>query len=98
MLKALTHGVPLLCIPLRGDQPDIAARVVHASAGLRLSPTASAFEIRAALQQVLSDPKFRKAARRVASILETENGLQTAVSELESVAAGLGARQYQKGV
>src|SRR5204862_434107 len=39
-MKALACGVPLLTVPLGRDQADIAARVVEAGAGLRLSPSA----------------------------------------------------------
>ena len=28
VMKALTHGIPLVCLPLCGDQPEVAARVV----------------------------------------------------------------------
>ena len=27
-MKALAHGIPLVCLPLCGDQPEVAARVV----------------------------------------------------------------------
>jgi MGT family glycosyltransferase len=36
VLKALTAGVPLVVVPLGRDQPDNAARVVYAGAGIRL--------------------------------------------------------------
>ena len=97
VLKALTYGVPLVCIPLRGDQPDVAARVVHAGAGVRLSPDASVLQIATALQQVLNDPKFREAAQRLAAILKTEDGVQTAIAELQSVASGSTANHFQRG-
>ncbi len=38
--RALSCGVPLVCIPMGRDQLDVAARVVHAGAGVR--PRASA--------------------------------------------------------
>src|SRR5439155_25569671 len=34
LMKALSHGIPLLCMPLVGDQPDNAARVVARGAGV----------------------------------------------------------------
>ena len=37
VMKALTHGVPMVCIPMGRDQNDTAARVVHHGAGVRLS-------------------------------------------------------------
>lgn len=36
VMAALTHGVPLLCIPLKNDQIENAARVVSAGAGRTL--------------------------------------------------------------
>ena len=97
VLKSLMNGVPLVCIPLRGDQADVSARVVHAGAGVRLSANAAVLEIRAAIQQLLNEPKFRKAARRMAAILAFENGVQSAVAELESVAAGSTMSQCKEG-
>jgi hypothetical protein len=41
VIKALAAGVPLVVAPLGRDQPDIAARVVHAEAGLRVRKNAS---------------------------------------------------------
>ena len=79
-------AVPLVCLPLGGDQPDVAARVVHAGAGVRLPRNASFMQIRGALQRVLTEPRFREAAQRMAGILSTEDGAQTAVNELESLA------------
>jgi MGT family glycosyltransferase len=86
VLKALAHGVPLVCLPLGGDQPDVAARVVHAGAGVRLPRNASSMQIRTALQRILTEPSFREAARRMAAILATEDGVRTAVDELKIVA------------
>jgi UDP:flavonoid glycosyltransferase YjiC (YdhE family) len=40
MMKALAHGVPLVCIPLAGDHPHNAARVVACRAWLCLPPDA----------------------------------------------------------
>ena len=61
-MKAIAHGVPLVCIPLVGDQPDNAARVVARGAGVRLRSDASPEQIRDAIQRVLGEPRFR--ARR----------------------------------
>src|ERR1700730_4520662 len=38
--RALTAGVPLVCIPMGRDQHDVAARVVYHGAGVRLRPSA----------------------------------------------------------
>ncbi len=85
LTKALAHGVPLVCIPLAGDQPDNAARVVAHGAGIRLERDATSEQIRAAIQRVLTQPGFGESARRMAGILAKEDGAQTAAEEIESV-------------
>jgi UDP:flavonoid glycosyltransferase YjiC (YdhE family) len=86
--KALAHGVPLLCMPLVGDQPDNAARIVAHGAGLRLSQGASAEQIRASLSEVLGVPGYRAAAQRMGLQIAQATPEITAANELEAVARG----------
>jgi UDP:flavonoid glycosyltransferase YjiC (YdhE family) len=87
LTKALRHGVPLVCLPLVGDQPDNAARIVAHGVGLRLQPDASSGSIRAALARVLEDPRFREAAGRLGAILSSgPPGEMMAADELEAIA------------
>jgi MGT family glycosyltransferase len=86
VMKALAHGVPLVCLPLVGDQPDNAARVVAHGAGIRLERHATSEQIRAAIQRVLTQPGFGESVQRMAGILAKEDGAQTAAEEVESVA------------
>jgi UDP:flavonoid glycosyltransferase YjiC (YdhE family) len=83
--KALAHGVPLVCIPLVGDQADNAARIHALGAGVRLPPDAEPARIRTAIERVLSDRTFRLNAQRIASAIAGEDPVQTAVDEIESV-------------
>jgi MGT family glycosyltransferase len=87
VMKALAHGVPLVCLPLIGDQPGIATRVVHAGAGVCLSRDASPAQICTAIQQVLRESKYRLEAQRLANAMAMEDGVKMAVEELESVAS-----------
>jgi UDP:flavonoid glycosyltransferase YjiC (YdhE family) len=89
VLKALIAGVPLVVVPLGRDQPDNAARVVHAGAGIRLRKSASVSALRAATAQVIEDPRYRSAAGRMANRLAAERDDNLAVDELEHVAAGV---------
>lgn len=86
-IKALAHGVPLVCLPMGRDQFDIAARVAHRGAGVRLDPAASPSAIGAALRQVLDDPSYRNAARRIAGVIAEEIAEDRAVAEIESLVA-----------
>lgn len=84
--KALAHGVPLVCLPLVGDQADNAARVVAREAGVCVQSDATPETIRRALRQVLDEPRFRAGAQRLAAMLAGEDGAETAARELVSVA------------
>ena len=88
VLKALTAGVPLLVVPLGRDQPDNAARVVHAGAGIRLRKQASVSALRTATARVIEDPRYRAAAGRMAGRLAAERDDNLVVDELERIAAG----------
>ena len=86
LAKALTHGVPLLCIPLTGDQPENAARVVARGAGIRIGKESSSAQIRAAIRRLLTEPQFGQNAAAMASMLKSEGvAEQRAAEEIEGV-------------
>jgi UDP:flavonoid glycosyltransferase YjiC (YdhE family) len=72
--------------PRVGDQPDIAARVVHAGAGVCLPQNASSTAIRTAIQGVITEPGFRDGAQRLAKAMAAEDGAKTAADALETLA------------
>ncbi len=66
--KALARGVPLVVVPYAGDQRETAGRLRHTRAGVwlprrALTPTT----VRLAVGRVLADPRFRRAAARLAA-------------------------------
>jgi UDP:flavonoid glycosyltransferase YjiC (YdhE family) len=66
MLGGLVHGVPQVALPRGTDQPENAALLVRAGAGLLVAPEDYAVEsIAAAVAQVTRNPSFRDAAERV---------------------------------
>lgn len=87
LTKTLRHGLPMVCIPLLGDQPDNAARIVARGAGVRLAPDASADAIRAAVQQVIADPSYRAGAVALSNHLKAD-GAGRAADEIEGVVRG----------
>lgn len=86
--RALTHGVPVICQPIGRDQPDVAARVVAAGAGLRLSPKASARQVAHALTRLWTEPTFRHHAREVGDRLRAGADREAYIDELEALARG----------
>jgi MGT family glycosyltransferase len=88
LTKTLRQGVPVICIPLLGDQPDNAARVEAKGAGIRLSPDATVTAIRSAIQEVISQAKYRERAQELSRLI-AEDGTTGAANEIEAVASGL---------
>jgi len=86
--RALAAGVPLVCMPMGRDQLDVAARVTHAGAGLRLRPGSKPAAVRAAVERVISEPGFRASAARLGASITADAAAQRGVSELEALAAG----------
>jgi MGT family glycosyltransferase len=81
VVKALAAGVPLVIAPLGRDQPDNAARVIRAGAGLRVRRTADIATLQRAIGRVLDDHRYRDAARHMAEILAAERDDELVVDE-----------------
>jgi UDP:flavonoid glycosyltransferase YjiC (YdhE family) len=85
VMRALVHGVPLLCLPMGRDQDDNAARVFARGAGLRLRPSARPRRIAAAIRRLLGEPGFRARAERLGRIIADDAAADRGVAELEAI-------------
>ena len=74
VMRALSHGRPMLCLPMGRDQNDNAARVVARGAGLRLAPDAASGAIREVLASLLEDAGFAAAASRLGCVARRRPG------------------------
>lgn len=92
VMRALAHGLPLVCLPMGRDQDDNAARVVAHGAGLRLKRSASPDQIARAVQQVLDQPDYRRQARRLGQLIAQDVAADRAVHELEHIGLVPGMR------
>jgi len=77
---ALADGVPLVCIPDGRDQPDNAARVVEAGAGVRVRKNTPARKLRRVIEHALADPALKRGAAAMAEALGRSDG-KIAISE-----------------
>ncbi|MEO6089629.1 MAG: nucleotide disphospho-sugar-binding domain-containing protein [Umezawaea sp.] len=66
LAKALLAGVPVVVVPGGGDQWEVANRVARQGSGMIVRP-ATADALRAAVVQVLGDPRFAAAAAAAAA-------------------------------
>lgn len=82
--EALSAGVPLIVMPLFADQPEVAARCEVAGVGVRLDPReCDAATLRATVRELLDEPRYRVAARRIADSYATHEGPREAADLLE---------------
>ncbi|MEU5432730.1 glycosyltransferase [Streptomyces sp. NPDC020719] len=88
--EALWHGVPLVVAPIRDDQPVVAAQVVGSGAGLRVRfGRAGREQIGAALDAVVSEPRYREAAHRLRDAFRKAGGESAAATHLEELASAV---------
>ena len=85
---SLMHGVPLVCLPNpAADQPALAARVQALGAGRALDgETATAGQIAALVDEVLTDGSYAARARSLARLIAGTHGAEAAVDRLERLA------------
>ncbi|MDZ3952286.1 macrolide family glycosyltransferase [Bacillus thuringiensis] len=81
--EALYYGVPLVVIPVTGDQPVVAKRVVEMGAGVQLNRKEVTSErLREAVQQVQADQTFKENSQKVQKSLRAAGGYKQAVDEI----------------
>lgn len=86
-LDSLVSGVPVLALPLAFDQPGVAARLVHAGAGLAIHPlVASTARIEAALARLIDDTDLRTRSAAVGAELSGRGGAERAADIVEAAA------------
>ena len=85
--EAMQFGVPIICLPLSGDQPFVAWRVAdELGIGIRLQPDAdlTVEKVKDAISKILSDPIYRERAYDLSLISRRYCGHKIAVEHLAS--------------
>jgi zeaxanthin glucosyltransferase len=91
-LESLAEGVPLVCIPLGNDQPGVAARVAARGAGVVVSRSRlNAKRLSSAVNAVLKNEGYHRAARKIQASILCVDGLQRAADIVEDA---LGVRRW----
>ena len=89
VLGALTHGLPMVLLPLGADQPLNAARCEALGVARVLDPLAARpWELHEAVLGVLADQMYRDSAESLRDEIGALPGPAHAVSLLENVATG----------
>ncbi|PFJ13378.1 glycosyl transferase [Bacillus cereus] len=81
--EALYYGVPLVVIPVTGDQPLVAKRVTEVGAGIRLNRKELTSEsLRESVQKVMTDVTFKENSRKMGESLRDAGGYKKAIEEI----------------
>jgi UDP:flavonoid glycosyltransferase YjiC (YdhE family) len=72
IIKALTLGKPVLCLPAIRDQKDNAVRMTERGAGLSLKVSAGPDRIARAVNRLLTEPEFAQAAAQLGDRIRAE--------------------------
>ncbi|HEX5283618.1 MAG TPA: glycosyltransferase [Bryocella sp.] len=87
-IETLLSGLPMLALPLALDQPAVAARLKSLGVAEALPPQhCSEDEIRAAVHRLLTQDRFRDAARTIQAQLQSLRGIEQAGCIVEEALA-----------
>lgn len=91
VLDSLSHGVPMVALPITFEQPATAARLERVGAATALHRFRTVRRIRAAVEPVLCHPAYRLNAEKLAAEIADSGGARRAADLIEQ-ALGCGAR------
>lgn len=81
--EALYFGVPLVVIPVMGDQPIVAKQIEELGAGLQLNrQNLDALKLRETTEQILSNPSFKENSWKIGKSLRDAGGYKKAVEAI----------------
>jgi zeaxanthin glucosyltransferase len=88
-LECLAKGIPMIAIPLANDQPGVAARIVWAGCGEKISPKKlTAVLLRQKIDQVMGTPSYRDRARFLQQAIQKSGGVTLAANICEAATTG----------
>ena len=88
VMDALAARTPMLAIPIAFDQPGVAARIVHAGVGMKVSPRfTAALGIAERLEMITTEPRFANNLERLGSEVDAAGGVRLAATIVEQAIA-----------
>jgi len=87
-LESLSHGVPMVAIPIANDQPGVAARIAWTGTG-EVIPVKKLTvpKLRKAIQAVLTQSKYRDKAKKMQTAIQKSGGVKQAADIVEQAIA-----------
>ncbi|KJH71330.1 glycosyltransferase [Aliterella atlantica] len=86
VLESISHGVPMVAIPIANDQPGVAARVVWTGCGEMIKLQGlNAAKLRSAIERVMTQNSYRNNAIRLQTANQQAGGVAKAADIIERV-------------
>ena len=86
VMGTLSHGLPMVVIPLGADQPQTAARIDSLGAGrVVLETDVTPATIQATAREVMDNPEYRAGSSRLQAEIDTLPGPGTAIPLIEAL-------------
>jgi len=85
IMRALSFGVPILCLPMGRDQDDNAIKLVSKGCGLTLPPAASPKSIQKAVEELLSSEAYSNHAKRMRTELRSRDERERVLQEINNI-------------
>ena len=83
-LESLKHGVPMVAIPITNDQPGVGARINWTETGKVLYfNQLSAKKLQQAVEEVLSNPAYKRHAKKMSEAIQRAGGTRRAADIVE---------------
>jgi MGT family glycosyltransferase len=87
IIRALANGLPIICLPMGRDQYDNAMKVTLKGCGIQLSPKSSPRGIQRAVEQILSNNKYKANAKKMQDEILKHSGIEDVISEINAFIA-----------
>jgi len=85
LMKSLSHGLPMVCLPMGRDQNDNAVKIEYHGCGKRLSKKASPQKIRKAVLDILANPEYKQNVTHFQKEIRANKQESQILGELESL-------------
>ncbi len=86
VLESISHGVPMVAIPIANDQPGVAARIAWTGCGEMIKPSKlNAPQLRSSIERVLTQASYRDNVLRLQTANQQAGGVTKAADIIERV-------------
>lgn len=88
VIRALSNGLPIICLPMGRDQDDNALKVVSKGCGIKLPRRSGSTTIKKAIARIFSNDTFKINALKMKDELREDKGIEEVIKEINNLLIG----------